>query len=229
MTDARKPNPPPPPAPPGPAPAHEAAERRDWAAYFQRMEGKPPRATLLHALERFGAFDPNEAPLAVDLGCGSGQDAVAILERGWRLWACDENDEGLRRLRERPACAQALARDRLTIRQSGFETVRIPPAALVNASFSLPFCPPHAFPALWAKIDAALTAGGPGGRFSGQFFGDRDDWAVLEDRTHLTRAETLALFDQYILEHFEEEDRPSKQTGEAHKHWHVFHVVARKR
>ena len=57
----------------------------------------------------------------------------------------------------------------------------------------------------------------------------RDDWAIIEDRTHLTRAETLGLFDQYILEHFEEEDRPSSHGGEHHKHWHVFHIVARKR
>jgi SAM-dependent methyltransferase len=226
MTGPTKPNP---TGAPGPLPAHEAAERRDWAAYFERMEGKPPRGSLLNALDRFGPIDPSDAPLAVDLGCGSGQDAVAVLERGWRLWATDANAEGLRRLCERPVCAQAIAQGRLSVHLSEFEAVCVPAATLVNASFSLPFCPPHAFPVLWAKIDAALTAGGPGGRFSGQFFGDRDDWAILEDRTHLTRAETIALFDQYILEHFEEEDRPSKQAGDAHKHWHVFHVVARKR
>lgn len=214
---------------PSPQPAHEAAERRDWPAYFDRMEGKPPRATLLQALDRFGPIDPSDAPLAVDLGCGSGQDAAAILQRGWRLWATDDNAEGLRRLQARPVCAEAIAVGRLSVHRSAFEAVSIPAASLVNASFSLPFCPPDAFPALWAKIDAALAAGGPGARFSGQFFGDRDGWATLEDRTHLTRAETLALFDQYVLEHFEEEDRPSKQAGDTHKHWHVFHVVARKR
>jgi SAM-dependent methyltransferase len=210
-------------------PAHEAAERRDWVAYFDRMEGKPPRATLLRALDKFGPVGRSDAansPLAVDLGCGSGQDLLPMLERGWRVWASDANAEGLARLRARPACAAAIAAGRLTVVQAGFETVEIPPALLVNASFALPFCPPGAFAGLWATIEGAIPSGG---RFSGQLFGDRDDWAIIEDRTHLTRAETLGLFDQYILEHFEEEDRPSSHGGEHHKHWHVFHIVARKR
>ena len=207
-------------------PAHEAAERRDWSAYFDRMEGKPARATLVRALDRFGPVDGSDAPLAVDLGCGSGQDLVPMLERGWRVWACDAEAEGLSRLRARPVCAAAIAEGRLTVVRAGFEGVEIPPAVLVNASFALPFCPPAHFPALWARIDGAIPSGG---RFAGQLFGDRDDWAILGDRTHLTRAETLGLFGQYILEHFEEEDRPSSHAGEHHKHWHVFHIVARKR
>jgi SAM-dependent methyltransferase len=210
-------------------PAHEAAERRDWPAYFDRMEGKPPRATLVRALDKFGPVDASDAPLAVDLGCGSGQDLVPLLERGWRVWACDASAEGLARLRARPECAAAIALGQLEVERADFRTAELPPAALVNASFALPFCPPAEFPGLWAKIDAALDAGGPGGRFAGQLFGDRDDWAALGDRTHLSRAETLALFDQYVLEHFEEEDRPSSHAGEHRKHWHVFHIVARKR
>lgn len=206
-------------------PAHEAAERRDWVAYFDRMEGKPPRATLLQAIERFGQIDPADAPLAIDLGCGAGRDTEALLNAGWRVWARDGHPDGVRRAAERPACREAIATGHLDLGVADYEGIELPRAQLLNASFSLPFCPPAGFKGLWSKIDAAIL---PGGRFSGQLFGDRDDWATLEDRTHLTRAETLALFDQYVLEHFEEEDRPSKQTGDAHKHWHVFHIVARK-
>lgn len=218
------------PTPPQTAPpSHEAAERRDWSAYFDRMEGKPPRASLLRALDRFGPVgvsDAGDAPLAVDLGCGSGQDLVPMLERGWRVHAVDADAGGLERLRARPACAAAIAAGRLAVVRADFGSAEIPAAMLVNASFALPFCPPAGFGALWAKIDAAIPSGG---RFAGQLFGDRDDWAALGDRTHLSRAETLGLFGQYILEHFEEEDRPSSHAGEHHKHWHVFHIVARKR
>lgn len=206
-------------------PAHEAAERRDWVAYFDRMEGKPPRATVLHAIKNFGDFKPSDAPLALDLGCGDGRDTEALLEADWRVWARDGHADGIRRAGERPTCRDAIEQGRLDLGVAAFAEMALPQARLVNASFSLPFCPPDEFPALWAKIDAAIV---PGGRFSGQLFGDRDDWATLEDRTHLSRAETLALFDQYIFERFEEEDRPSKQSGSAHKHWHVFHIVARK-
>ena len=190
------------------------------------MEGKPARDTVLKALAGFGEVDPNDPPLAVDLGCGAGRDAAVMLDAGWRVWAQDGSDDGLRRTRERSQIQSALQDNRIELFHADFVGLKIPNARLVNASFSLPFCPPDEFQALWSSIDRAIE---PGGRFSGQFFGDRDDWAILEDRTHLTRAEVLGLFDQYILESFVEEDRPSSHTGQAHKHWHVFHVVARKR
>ena len=216
-----------PTTPSQPAPAHEAAQRRDWPAYFDRMRGKPPRDTLLTALDAFGPIDPSDPPLALDLGCGDGRDTSELLARGWRVWAQDASDDGLRRLRERPDCAAAIADGRLRVAHRAFEDLDLPSgASLVNASFSLPFCPPKHFGALWATIDAAIPIGG---RFSGQLFGDRDDWAILEDRTHLTRAQILRLFDQYVLERLIEEDRPSSHAGEAHKHWHVFHIIARKR
>lgn len=207
-------------------PVHEAAERRDWPAYFDRIEGKPARETMLRALDGFGDVDPSDRGLAVDLGCGSGIDIGVMLERGWRVWGGDGSEDGLSRARARAGCADAIGEGRLELVRMDFGSVEIPRARWVNASFSLPFCPPADWEGLWAKIDGAIK---PGGRFSGQFFGDRDDWAILEDRTHLTRAETLGLFDQYILEFFQEEDRASAHQGDAHKHWHVFHVVARKR
>ena len=211
--------------PPTP-PVHEAAHRRDWPTYFDRMEGKPARDTVLKAIEMFGEVDSNNPPLAVDLGCGAGRDSEAMLAAGWNVWAQDGSDDGLNRTKARPEINAALESGRIEIHHANFENLQIPKATLVNASFSLPFCPPDHFQALWQQIDAAIA---PGGRFSGQLFGDRDDWATIEDRSHFTRNETISLFDQYILESFTEEDRPSKNKDEHHKHWHVFHVIARKR
>jgi SAM-dependent methyltransferase len=211
-------------------PAHEAAALRDWPAYFDRMAGKPARETLLAAADAFGLVTPADAPLAVDLGCGEGRDTAELLRRGWRVWAQDSSDDGLARLRARPECAAALADGRLTVARADFAEAHPPRAALVNASFALPFCPPAEFGALWSRIDAAIA---PGGRFAGQLFGDRDDWASLPDRTHLTRPQAMGLFSDYVLERFHEEDRPSTHAGAAPgdppKHWHVYHIVARKR
>lgn len=207
-------------------PVHEAAHRRDWPSYFDRMEGKPARDTVLKALASFGEVSADDRPLAVDLGCGAGRDAAAMLDAGWNVWAQDGSDDGLARTKARPEIKAALDTNRIQIHLANFEGLQIPKAQLVNASFSLPFCPPEHFEALWKQIDRAIE---PGGRFSGQFFGDRDDWATIEDRSHFTRTETLALFDQYILESFIEDDHPSKHEGEHHKHWHVFHIIARKR
>jgi len=211
---------------PDPKPVHEAAHRRDWPAYFDRIEGKPPRETLELTLDLFETEGPAESRAAADIGCGSGRDCQRLLECGWRVWAQDGSIDGLVRARSRPVIASAVADGRAELVHADYSDIEIPPVDLVNASFSLPFCPPDAFAELWRKIDAAIPVGG---RFSGQFFGDRDSWAIIEDRTHLTRAETLDLFGKYIVEHLKEEDRPSVRDTEPHKHWHVFHIVACKR
>ena len=211
-------------------PAHVHATTRDWTAYFDRTSGMPPRETLIGALDAaadgFDQAGPSDPPLAVDVGCGYGRDTAELLARGWRVLAQDSSADGLDRLRSNPGFLPAIRSGQLRIIDDPFEDFDPPRCDLLNASFSLPFCPPSDFEAFWSRLDKAIR---PGGYFCGQFFGDRDDWSILEDRTHLTRDQTLGRFQDYVLHSFREEDRPSNHTGEAHKHWHIFHIIARKR
>jgi tellurite methyltransferase len=206
-----------------PGPAWLAARDRDWPAYFDRMRGKPPRDTLVWALDAFEDEPAPDARHAIDLGCGQGRDAIELLDRGWSVLAIDGHPEGLRLLLNQPSL---VATPRLTLRLATFEDPGdLPDSHLINASFSLPFCPPEFFPSLWARVRAALL---PGGRFAGQLFGDRDTWATLADRTHHTRAEATALLDGWNIERFEEDERDAEDAEGNQKHWHVFHIVARR-
>ncbi len=102
----------------------------------------------------------------------------------------------------------------------------IPKADLVNASYCLPFCDPESFPRAWGQVVGAIPVGG---RFAGQLFGPRDDWAVLKDRSHHTRSQVDELFRDFTMESFQEvENREAGATGEV-KDWHIFHVVAKRR
>ena len=205
-------------------PAQAYAAQRDWPGYFEAVAGKPPRETLLLALDRFDHEPASLARrIAVDLGCGEGRDTAELLRRGWRVLAIDGHPDALRRLLERPGLPH---RDRLRTLLAPFEGLTVPACNLVNASFSLPFCPPHAFDALWSSIVDAIR---PGGRFAGQLFGDRDTWASLPDRSHQTREQALAMLDPFELERFDEDDKPGSDACGTPKRWHVFHVVARKR
>ena len=131
-----------------------------WRAYYARTGTRPPRETLIRALE---GFDATAGPgRAVDLGCGGGRDAVELLRRGWRVLALDAQASAIEALRTRDDLP---ATGRLETIVCGFEHAAIPGADLVNASFALPLCRPDAFPWLWARITAALP---PGGRFAGQ-------------------------------------------------------------
>ena len=138
---------------------------RRWGRYFE-LAGDDPRETLVDALDRFDAPGPRRRPRRGH-GPRHGRAAAPRLER----------DRDRRRARgDRRACTSSSARrhrgSRRVSRASRSETW--PTCDLVNASFSLPFAPPGAFDALWARIVASLR---PGGRFCGQLFGVNDEWA----------------------------------------------------
>ena len=188
---------------------------KDWTRYYDAVGGEP-RETLLDALARF-----DEPGFAVDLGCGTGRDTFELLRRGWRVLAIDAHDEGIHRLR-----ATAGDDPRLETRVEPFEDATLAPCDLVNASFSLPFCPPERFDELWARIGESLPAGG---RFCGQLFGDRDGWSGDPGITFHTRADVERLLAAYDSERLDEEEEDSTTAVGDAKHWHLFHVVARKR
>lgn len=190
-----------------------------FAAYYDATAGRPPRRTLLAALERFGAF----AGSAVDLGCGDGRDTVELLCRGWSVRAIDAEADAITRLRGR---ADLPAGARLETHVARFEAAAWPACDLVNASFALPLCPPESFPALWRKITASLHAGG---RFAGQLYGPRDDWAGRDGVTHHDRAAIELLLADLETELCEEEESDVMTPRGKAKHWHIFHIVARRR
>ena len=211
---------------------HSGMQPGDWPAYFDAVAGLPPRETLIEALRRFddehariterGAW----AGFAVDLGCGDGRDTVELLRRGWRVLAVDSHQEAITRLRARVSGAES---GRLETLIGRFEEVAIPPCDLVNASFSIPHCAPADFPPMWARIVAVIR---PGGRFAGQLFGVRDEWATRPDgvtRTYHTREQVEAMLGPFTIEMLDEVERPGKTALGEPKYWHVFHVVARKR
>ncbi len=68
----------------------------------------------------------------------------------------------------------------------------------------------------------------PGGRFCGQLFGERDTWASLPDRSHQTRDGALTLLEGLEIEHFEEDEKDAEDAEGRARHWHVFHIVARR-
>jgi tellurite methyltransferase len=190
-----------------------------FAAYYDATAGRPPRPTLLAALERFGAF----AGAAVDLGCGDGRDTIALLARGWSVLAIDAEAEAIARLAARPDLPHGA---RLETRVARFEAAAWPSCDLVNASFALPLCAPESFAALWRKIIASLR---PGGRVCGQLYGARDGWAGRPGLTHHDRDGVVRLLAGLETELFEEEESDAVTPRGTRKHWHIFHIVARAR
>jgi membrane dipeptidase len=188
---------------------------RRWGRYFD-MAGDDPRPTLLKALEGFAA-----PGLAVDLGAGTGRDTAELLRRGWSVIAIDGEREAIDRLVELVGGPSP----RLDTRIARFEDETWPACDLVNASYALPLASPDAFDALWSRVVDSLR---PGGRFSGQIFGVNDDWA-RSGVVVKSRAEVEAMLAPFEIEFLREFDGEDTTAVGSRKHWHVFHVVARKR
>jgi tellurite methyltransferase len=194
-----------------------------WGPYYDAAQSGSPRDTLLLALDFFDSEpDPVGGRFAVDLGCGEGRDTVELLRRGWRVVAIDAEPEAVARLRARPDIPDS---DLLETSVCSFEEAVLPRTALVNSSYALPFCPPAQFPRVWARITGALL---PGGRFCGQLFGDRDEWATDPTLTVHPRADVERLLEPFEAERFDEVEEDGETALGQPKHWHLFHIVARK-
>lgn len=189
-----------------------------WRRYFDAA-GMEPRPTLLAALAAWGDRPPGRA---VDLGCGTGRDTLALLARGWSVTAIDGEAEALARL---DAAVTPAERGRLTLTRARFEAMdAVPPAELINASMSLPFCPRAAFPAFWRRIRTALA---PGGVFAGHLLGPNDGWAA-RGVVVLDRAAVAALLEGWMVLRCDENDYDGVTAVGARKHWHLFEIVARR-
>ena len=223
----------------------------DWPGYFNAVEGKPARETLVKAISLFDEEDAR-APkgkglltrtrTAIDLGCGEGRDTRELLRHKgksqWSLLITDGSANGidivldsLRPTEHTRVCAVQCMMEmlpRLYARSVpiGVREVETPQVDLVNASFSLPFCPARELSALWAWIAARIR---PGGRFAGQIFGDRDTWAHVRKTTGVPRTTVDRMFTDFVFEELREEEKDDRTTMGELKHWHVFHIVARKR
>lgn len=188
-----------------------------WARYNASRADREPRPLSAALIEAAG---PGEGRLAIDLGAGSGVETGALLAAGWRVLAIDGDASTAERIR-----ARASDPTQLEVRTQDFaELDALPRASLVHASYSLPFAAEH-LDQVWAAVRAALV---PGGWFGGQIFGDRDSFAATGMRAAFcTREQVLAALDGLEIVTFDEEDADGDSFS-GPKHWHVFHVIARR-
>lgn len=195
---------------------------RDWAAYYVKTGGRAPCETLLFALGRFDGEPATGDRVAVDLGCGGGRDTIELLRRGWRVLAIDAEPAAIDAVSSRDDIPAGAV---LSGQAARFEDAEWPHCDLVNSGFALPLMAPGDFAAVWRRITASLN---PGGRISCQLYGTRDSWLGRPGMTFHDRVAIDALLAGLEVEMLREEEDDSTTPRGKPKHWHVFHIVARK-
>lgn len=202
----------------------EKYEKGSWDEYFQdTLNVTKPQYTLALALKYF-AREEKESGLAVDLGTGTGRDALFLLEKGWNVLAIDAESMAIDILLNR---VQENDRNRIEVNISPFSEMSLPDHInLINASFSLPFCSPEDFPDIWQNIVDHLEIGG---RFAGQFFGIRDEGFSDINPLMFSQEQVMQLFqDRFEIEYLQIEAGLIPAADGSLRQWHTFHVVAKK-
>ncbi len=187
-----------------------------WADYYAYVGDRPVRPLFARALQEYGEVTPGA--VAVDLGCGSGIETRSLLDAGFTVTAVDSSDDSMRILDALPD-----PDGRLTAVHRAMQDAVLPSAQLVYAGFSLPFCPPERFDALWGAVRAAVE---PGGVLAVDLFGVRDAWADEADLTFVTRERALDLLAGLAIRSVHEIEEEG-QAFAGPKHWHRFELVAR--
>jgi tellurite methyltransferase len=97
---------------------------------------------------------------------------------------------------------------------------------LVNAQFSLPFIPPEHFAATVARLRDSVRSGGV---IAATFFGKHDEWNVPGNNVNFsTQEEVERLFSGLEVIDLTEVERDGNTADGSPKHWHVFHLTARR-
>lgn len=200
------------------------ASEFSWQNYYQNsLNYNTAQKTLRLALSYF-QWENKKEGRAADLGAGAGIDTKFLLNKGWDVFAMDKEQLSIDIILEHTNSSHL---SKLEVMVCPFSEMVLPSNLdLINASFSLPFCHPQDFPKCWRTVVDQLSVGG---RFAGQFFGEKDEWAIHSFLTILSYESFLELFkDQFVIEYLQIEEGYMPQDFGQLKKWQVFHVVAKK-
>lgn len=188
--------------------------RKSWDHFYHLTQDKPPSEGLVKAVLLLGHTGD-----ALDLGCGAGRDTRYLLSQGFQVTAVDREATAL-------AVLSGQSTPHLYLVQSAFEDFSFAHYDLINAHFALPFIQKDLFSTVFARLKESLK---PGGIVVGQFFGVHDSWNTATNHlTFLTREQALAELNGLKLIAFEEEDTDGHTAEGTAKHWHIYHIIARK-
>ena len=187
----------------------------EWNKFYHHTKDRPPWERLIRA----ASLVPNKED-ALDLGSGAGRDTRYLLEQGFSVTAVDMEAGSI-------AILKTLPQERLRVVQSSFVDFPFETYDLINAHFALPFLSPARFDEVFDRLKHALR---PAGIFVGQFFGVHDQWNVPgRDMTFFTREQAEERLQRLEVIELEEENIDSFVADGSPKHWHVFHILARKK
>ncbi len=187
----------------------------DWKTYYEQHLSRPPRPLLVKAV----SFCKNK-DTALDLGARTLIESKFLLDSGFKKVVAVDSSPEIKEFADR------INDQRLEVMVNAYQDISLPPESfdLINASYALPFYGPKGFNEFVEKLVSSLK---PGGVFTGQFFGVRDEWnREGKIMAFQTVEEAKELLKDLHLEIFKEEEKDGTVASGEAKHWHIFHFIA---
>jgi tellurite methyltransferase len=204
-----------PPERSGPAMTLLTPSEERWREFVRNTADAPPWPQLERAAALFQ--EPGDA---LDVGAGAGRDAKHLLRLGWRVTAVDASPSAAEALRSLPG------QRNLRVLVSAAENFAPATYDLVNAQYSLPFIARDHFDETVRRLRDSVR---PGGVMAATFFGTSDEWNVPDSQqTFSTRSDIERLFAGWDVIDLTEAEADGHTADGTPKHWHVFHLIARR-
>lgn len=187
--------------------------------YYQKTKSNKPRKNVETLIKKIKC----KPGVAIDLGCGAGNDTVYLLKNGWKVLAIDREDVE-KQIRAR---LDEKYQRNFKFEVQNFEELSLNSANLIVSNYALSFCNNKSFKKMWETIKSNILKDG---YFAGNFFGVNDTWNNTRPQiTFLSKEDVLKMFEDFEILEFNELDEDEKTALGIQKHWHIFYVIARKR
>lgn len=188
--------------------------------YFEIKKNNEPNKLL----KEFFLLNPDisENKNAIDLGCGSGRDTIALLKKGYNVLSIDKDSVESTITKNIPENEIK----RFKFIKGNFEELIFPSTDLFVSNFALSFCSFKNFDILWNKIVDSINIDG---FIVGNIFGINDEWNDSKhNMTFLNRIQVLEKLSSFQIIKFFEKEFDGITTLGKQKHWHIFYFIAKK-
>lgn len=184
--------------------------------YYEKTESNKPSPLLRKFLSN-GYNKQLNGNIAIDLGCGAGNDTIELINNGFNVTAIDSEVRVKEILQRRIPDSE-----KLNIIINDFSKIKLPKADLIIANMSLFFVKDN----FNIFIKNMLKSLNENGFFIGNFLGKEDAWA--DNRTTIDKEILLEFFKEFKMFYFSEEKYYKNLALGGNKYWHVYTIIAQK-
>lgn len=141
-----------------------------WNEYHKVTYNIPPRKNIVNFINSHKKL----SGMAIDIGCGAGNDTIYLIKNGWNVLAIDgTNVEEL--IKEKLNDEE---KEKFTFQVQKFEKLKLPKCDLIISNNALSFCNKEHFYTMWQEICNSIKSNG---FFVGNVFGINDEWNTQKD------------------------------------------------